>query len=517
MSAGPAAASGEETIFALATAPADRALLPAALAVVRLSGSGTRACLNALAGCVPAPRRASLSQLCDETGALLDEAIVLFFPAAASATGEDAAELQLHGSPAVIEAVLAALARRAGLRRAEPGEFAWRSWLAGRTDLARLEGLADLMAAESEAQRVQALAQLQGGLASSLGPLQEALTGVRARLAARLEFPDDLSGPGGGPEGGEEEEKDSDAGALSEEEGAALAALQAQLEALQASAEHGERVRLGAELVLFGPANAGKSSLFNALLGREAAIVSSLAGTTRDVLPAPLRLAGRAASLSDTAGLGDAPSSSSHPSSPSSSAAADAAAVENEAERRAAASVRAAAEKGVGLLVLDLAGPPPDPALARRLQEAWQGRQESRARLQENGAGLLLGTKSDLVPPAERDARLASLAAALPPPFSSWPRLKVSAREGEGLSELARHLVGLLERTPPPFAPLTRPRHREEAGRAAEALARARRASLPEARAAELDQAAAALARIVGGGGAESVLDALFAEFCIGK
>ena len=269
-----------DTIFAPATA-AGRA----AVAVVRLSGPATADAVRALAGNLPGPRRASLRRLADAAGADIDQALVLWFPGPASYTGEDCAELHLHGGAAVVGAVIAALDAQ-GLRLAEPGEFTRRAFENGRLDLAQAEGVADLIDAETEAQRRQALDQLEGRLSSVQARWREALTQALAMFEAAVDFPD--------------EEVPADVAARARP---VLQTLVTELSAAAADAERGARVREGFRIALLGAPNAGKSPLLNALAGRDAAIVTATPGTTRDVIEVPLVLGGYKVILADTAGL----------------------------------------------------------------------------------------------------------------------------------------------------------------------------------------------------------------------
>ncbi len=271
-----------ETIFAPATA-AGRA----AVAVVRISGPGTRAALKALAGAVPVARHASLRTLLAGDGAPIDRALVLYFPAPDSYTGEDVAELQVHGGPAVIEALVSRLSGL-GLRLAAPGEFTRRAFENGKLDLAQAEGVADLIEAETEAQRRQALEQLGGRLSGVQARWTEALTQALAMLEAAVDFPD--------------EEVPADVAARARP---ILEALVAELAAAALDAERGQRVREGYRIALVGAPNAGKSTLLNALTKRDAAIVTATPGTTRDIIEVPLVMGGYKVLLADMAGLRD--------------------------------------------------------------------------------------------------------------------------------------------------------------------------------------------------------------------
>ncbi len=255
--------------------------------MLRLSGPAAGRALAALAGPLPEPRRAVLRSVRDpESGELLDRGLVLWFPGPASFTGEDAAELHLHGAPVVMDAVQAALVRLDGLRPAEPGEFARRAFEAGRMDLTAVEGLAELIDAETEGQRRQALHALGGGLARQFGGWRKQLVRALAHIEAAIDFSDEEL-----PEGLETEVSDK------------VAAVRAEMAEALAGGARGELVRDGFRVALVGAPNAGKSSLLNALAAREVAIVSPGAGTTRDVLEARLVMDGYLVRLIDMAGL----------------------------------------------------------------------------------------------------------------------------------------------------------------------------------------------------------------------
>ena len=271
-----------DTIYAPATA-AGRA----AVAVVRISGTTTRDVLRALAGGVPQVRRASLRALRGADGAELDRALVLFFAGPDSYTGEDVAEFHVHGGAAVVGGLVSAL-DELGLRLAEPGEFTRRAFENGKLDLAQAEGVADLIEAETEIQRRQALEQLGGRLSGVQARWTEALIEALAMLEAAVDFPD--------------EEVPADVAARARP---VLEGLVAELEAAAADAERGERVREGYRIALIGAPNAGKSTLLNTLARREAAIVTATPGTTRDIIEVPMVLGGYKVILADTAGLRD--------------------------------------------------------------------------------------------------------------------------------------------------------------------------------------------------------------------
>jgi tRNA modification GTPase len=273
-----------ETLFALASAPGR-----AAIAVWRLSGPGAAGAVLALTRqALPAPRRASLRQLGDpSTGIAIDQALVLWFPGPDSFTGEDSAELHSHGGRAVAEAIAAALGRLPGLRPAEPGEFSRRAFLNGKLDLTEAEAIADLAAAETEAQRRQALAQVGGALSTLYDGWRAELIRLRAHLEADIEFPDEDIGDPVAQLSGQ------------------LDSLRADIAAHLADARRGERLREGVTIAVVGAPNAGKSSLVNSLARRDVAIVSPEAGTTRDAIDVHLDLGGYPVILVDTAGLRD--------------------------------------------------------------------------------------------------------------------------------------------------------------------------------------------------------------------
>lgn len=259
----------------------------AGVAVVRISGARVRFVLETVVGFIPRSRHATLRPLRNGSGEIIDTALVLFFPAPASFTGEDVAEFQVHGSRAVLTALLAALTALPGLRLAEPGEFTRRAFEAGKLDLAAVEGLADLIDSETEWQRKQALRQMEGALGHASEAWRTRLIKAMALLEAEIDFSDegDVSGP------------------LVSEAVADVTIVLAGLRDALGSFRMGERVREGFVVVLAGPPNAGKSSLLNALARRDVAIVSPQPGTTRDVIEVRLDLAGFPVTLVDTAGL----------------------------------------------------------------------------------------------------------------------------------------------------------------------------------------------------------------------
>jgi len=432
-----------DTVFALATPPGR-----GAIAIVRLSGPATETALAGLGAGGLKARMASLRTLTHD-GRIIDQALVLRFPGPTSYTGEDCAELHLHGGRAVVEATSAALVAL-GLRPADPGEFTRRAFENGRMDLAQAEAVADLIDAETTAQAAQALGQLEGALGAAYAGFRRDLLKALALVEAEIDFPD-------------EEVPDN----LARTAGPVLDGLIADLKAALADAGRGERVREGYRIVLIGETNAGKSSLFNALVAREAAIVTPIAGTTRDVLDADLIIGGYAVTLSDTAGLRD----SQDP-------------VEAEGVRRA----RARAEQAELRLWVRAPGDPDGVAA----EYARPG-------------DLVVLTKADLgtVSAGDREA------------------LTVSTTSGEGMAALHDWIAARLARdlSGTDFPAVTRERHRRRLEEAMSSVDAGRRALdiAPEMAGDDLRRAAESLARVTGAIGVEDILGEVFSTFCIGK
>jgi tRNA modification GTPase len=450
------------TIFALSSGRP-----PAAIAVVRVSGPQAGVVLEKLVGRVPEPRKAALVRVRDPAnGEPIDEALALWFPGPQSETGEDVAELQLHGGHAVIAGVLNALGTVPGCRLAEPGEFTRRAFESGRLDLTAVEGLGDLIAAETPAQRRQAFRQLKGLIGDRTEAWRRRLIEALALVEARIDF--------------------SDEGDVPEDlVGLALYAAQQlrdEIAAILADGRRGERLREGLVVAIAGPPNAGKSTLFNRLARREAAIVSPYAGTTRDVLEVHLDLDGYPIMLLDTAGIRD----SNEP-------------VEREGMRRAR---ERAASADVVLWVVDMTATKSSGqhALGPGPAEVWQV---------ENKLDLI-GIKS-----LQKSALLRS---------EYKFTYSVSAGQGDGVEALVAGLAGYARSffSAAESSIVTRARHRRALDDTIAALDRAltegaKTGGREELIAEELRGAATVLGRLTGRVDVEDILDVIFRDFCIGK
>jgi tRNA modification GTPase len=423
-----------DTIFALSSgAP------PAGVGVIRVSGPAAREALLALAGRVPEARRASLARLRDAQGALLDEALVLWFPGPRTATGEDLAEFHCHGGRAVVAALEGALASLRGVRRAEPGEFTRRAFANGRIDLAEAEGLADLLSAETELQRGAALANAGGALSQQVEGWRERVLGLSAEVEGVLDFSD--------------EEDSADLPECFTWNIGALAGALADWLARPRS----ERLGEGFRVVLAGPPNAGKSTLFNALVESEAAITSPIAGTTRDVIERSVAIDGVPFTFVDTAGL---------------------------REESPDAIEAIGIERALG-------------ALARADAVLWLGAEG------EGPEGAW-----EIAAQADREG------------FGTKPtaRFTLSAVTGEGVAALKTALVGAARAAlPKPGEAALNARQHARLAEAEEALRAAEGLSDPLLVAEELRLARLAFDRLIGRATTEDMLDTLFGRFCIGK
>ena len=519
----------QDTIFALASGGANgTAESGSAIAVVRISGTNAEAALEALCPDRPLPvaRQACLRRLYDAAGGLLDEALVLRFLPHQAPSGEATVELHLHGAQQTIAAVLAALGRCEGLRPALRGEFSWRALVHGKQDLLALEGLAALLAAESEDQRRQAVAGVSGALSALCRDLQKEVFALRGQVEARLEFGEDEYGVVGqkhsvqrseqhavqntlqntvqnSADAGEQEATQTTKG---QEQKKILSVLEAcQDLVLRSQAEL--RKAAATRVVFFGAPNAGKSSLFNALLGTGRAIVTAEAGTTRDTLEAPLLRGGKQFSLTDTAGLRGATS-----------------AAESAGVQRALEAIKQTnAMGGVLLWVLDgkeilnhkLSAP-------QDLIDILNNPPDDTPDL-ESARLLVLFNKSDLLPQDATEIH-AQLKAAFTSAFrvaTPWASFLVSAKTGAGLEEVQEYLTQPTETPAAPatqFAPtLTQWRQISALQQGVRALQRAADEEADELIAENLRHASDAFALLLGGAGTESVLDFLFSQFCIGK
>jgi tRNA modification GTPase len=449
------------TIFALSSGRP-----PAAIAVVRVCGPNAGLALEKLIGRVPPPRQAALARVRDPgSGEVIDEAVALWFPGPRSETGEDMAELQLHGGHAVVAAVLEALSGIEGCRIAEPGEFTRRAFANGRLDLTEVEGLGDLIAAETPAQRRQAYRQLKGLIGDRAEAWRKQVIEALALVEARIDFadeadmPEDLIGP-----------------ALH-----AAQQLRGMIAAALADGGRGERLREGLVVAIAGPPNAGKSTLLNRLARREAAIVSPYPGTTRDVIEVHLDLGGFPVTLLDTAGI----RASDDP-------------VEQEGVRRAAAR---AAMADLVLWVIDgsaagVAAGDIDEDLLK--SDIW-----------------LIRNKADLV--VERRGIHCESGS------GPWRKeFTLSASVGTGMGGLIEALAGYAHGyfSVTESAVVTRVRHREALEQTVAALDRALArgpSGNEELIAEELRSAATTLGRLTGRVDVEDILDVIFRDFCIGK
>jgi tRNA modification GTPase len=426
-----------DTIFALSSgAP------PAALAVIRISGGQAFDAVKELAGALPPSRRASFRRLSNIDGVVLDYALVVIFPGPNTATGEDLAELHLHGGRAVVRGVEAALGAISSLRRAEPGEFTRRAFLNGRIDLNEAEGLADLLAAETEWQRRGALQMAGGAFSKAIEGWREDLLGLSGTVEALLDF--------------------SDEDDVSPEENINITIRCNDLHDViqQHLAVPGvQTLRDGLRVVIAGPPNSGKSTLLNALVSREAAIVSDIAGTTRDLIDVPVAFDGIPFILTDTAGLRDDTNDE----------------IENIGIKRAEVAITSAD------IVL------------------WLG---------EEGTGPIHASSLEIEAKTDDPFHIAKSANAL----------KVSARTTDGLAALVQWLTATAKTLlPPPDSFAINERQTALLADTARSLAAAAKDSDLLVIAEELRQARLSVDALTGRASTEDMLDALFERFCIGK
>lgn len=424
-----------DTIVALATARGR-----AGVAVVRVSGRDASAVATALAGPLPPPRQAALRALRAADGSLIDQALVLWFPGPASFTGQDVVEFHTHGSTAVVSALIGAILAQPGTRAAEAGEFTRRAFHAGKMDLTQVEALADLLDAETEGQRRQALRVLDGTAGRVVAGWREMLLDALALCEASVDFAD--------------EDVPTD---LAQGAAALIEALRAQIATQIAGRAAAERLREGYEVAIVGPVNAGKSTLLNALAGREAAITSARAGTTRDVIEVRMDIAGLPVTLIDTAGLRQ---------------------TEDEIERLGI-------ERGQ------------DRARKADLRLYLRASPDDRPQLQ-GADDIVVLSRADL-----------------------WGQPGLSALTGEGIPQLLATIESRLAGRGGTSAVFSRARHFDKLARAETHLSRAEHelhgAPQWEVAAEELRLALRALDGLVGRVDVEDILGRIFASFCIGK
>ncbi|WP_314953612.1 tRNA uridine-5-carboxymethylaminomethyl(34) synthesis GTPase MnmE [Bradyrhizobium cosmicum] len=450
----------DQTIFALSSGRP-----PSAIAVVRVSGPQAGAALMALAGKLPEPRLASRRQLSDAEGGPIDDAVVLWFPGPASATGEDVAEFHVHGGRAVLAALVGAISNIPNMRAAEPGEFTRRAFENGKLDLTEAEGLDDLIHADTDRQRRQALRQLQGLLGNRARGWRERIIEASALIEAGIDFSDEGDVPA----------------ELMAPAVKAIKALHDEITEVLAAQGHSERLRDGLVVAIAGKPNVGKSTLINQLARREVAIVSPYAGTTRDVIEVQLDLDGYPVTVIDTAGIRETDDP-----------------VEQEGVRRA----RARAEDADLVLWLVEGSRTVDPDAMRSLRKSADGSDRS------GGSVWIVRNKIDLDGAGGGEV-------------TRHGEFGISASRGDGIPELVEALVkfaadffGTSE-----GALVTRARQRDLLRRASESLGRSLELveDGEELAAEELRAAAYALGRLLGRVDVEDVLGAIFQKFCIGK
>jgi len=441
-----------DTIYALASGSGT-----AGVAVIRISGPAAgQAVARLTREPTPEPRTARLRRFRDPVeGGDIDEGVVLWFPGPASYTGEDIAEFHVHGGTAVIEAMISALGTVETCRMAESGEFTRRAFENGKLDLTSAEAVADLVAAETVAQRLQALGQYDGALAALYDDWRTQLTNLLARAETTIDFSD-------------EELPDNIHDSIKHN----ILYIQEILTQYIDDNHRGERIRSGFQVAIIGAPNVGKSSLLNRLAAREAAIVSATAGTTRDVVEVHMNLGGYAVIIADTAGLREAEGE-----------------IEVEGVRRARKS---ADEADLRVAVFDAAALPALDAFTLEYVD---------------GDTMVVMNKSDISTQVLSET------------VGERPVCALSAKTGDGLevflAALTTEIQARLAVTE--YPPLTRARHREALEACAAALQRAAMATLPELAAEDIRLAVRSLGRITGRVDVEDVLDVIFRDFCIGK
>ncbi|WP_085901559.1 tRNA uridine-5-carboxymethylaminomethyl(34) synthesis GTPase MnmE [Kiloniella majae] len=446
-----------ETIFALSTAPGQ-----AGVAVIRISGSKAKVVLEEMSSSFPEPRVAALIKLFDpEDKAELDRCLALWFPGPGSFTGEDVVELHLHGGRAVVDGTIEALAKLPNFRPAEAGEFTRRAFDNDKLDLTEVEGLSDLIAAETEAQRKQAIRQMDGELSKLVEGWRDRLVRMLAYLEAEIDFPDEELEEG-----------------ISTQVKHNIEQLKSDIKHHLDDSHRGERLRNGIKIAIVGPPNAGKSSLLNALARREVAIVSDVAGTTRDIIEVHLDLSGYPVIVSDTAGLREIEENTTD-------------GIELEGIRRAKLHAESA---DLCLAVFDI--------------EDRDNFDQETLKLLDKTSNFVVINKCDKT---EENPSI---------PVSDFDVTKISTKSGEGIDSLLEKLntwvISNMGQSGSSSG-ITRQRHRSALIECLDSLGRSLETDLPELCAEDLRLATRYLGRITGKVDVEELLDVIFRDFCIGK
>lgn len=453
----------QETIFALSTPPGK-----SGVAVIRISGTQTTELLFALTqkGRLPAPRQATLSTIYHRSGAVLDRALLLYFKAPHSFTGEDMLELQVHGGIAIIRSLMAELAGYPGVRPAEPGEFMRRAFLSGKADLLEVEAIADMIDAETAAQLAQAAKQMQGHHSAFYRQLRASIVEVLALLEAYIDFP-------------EEDIPESVLAQVSGDIQRLKTIIISQLDDSSAA----ERLRSGFRVAIVGAPNVGKSTLLNALARREAAIVTPHAGTTRDVIELHMDVAGYPIILSDTAGIRNS---------------------EDEVEKLGIARTRQNVDLADALMLMVDAG---------RFHESLEAVQSL---LNDKGKSpcLFIVNKTDLLDVSVKAKIVNTLNGLRANALVIW----MEAKSGDGLSQLEDALAEMLATLmPSEDSWVTRYRHRALLADALGHISADCHALPLELYAEEIRLAALSIGKITGAIIADELLETIFSRFCIGK